>query len=293
MAEAVHGWLVLDKPPGLTSAAALGVVKRALGGAKAGHAGTLDPLATGVLPLAIGEATKLVRFAVAGRKTYAFTIRWGEQRTTDDAEGAVAATCPARPDGAAIAAALPEFVGTLLQQPPIYSAIKVEGHRAYALARRAAAPELARRAVTIERLALLLVPDPDHARFEMVCGSGVYVRALARDLAARLGTLGHVAALRRTRVGPFTIAQAIPLDKVVALRHSPALANCLLPLETVLADIPALSLSDDEARRMRLGQSIAVAHAADATVCAMAGGKPVAVAHVAGGVARPERVFNL
>lgn len=293
MVEGVHGWLVLDKPAGLSSAAAVAVVRRAFGGAKAGHAGTLDPLATGVLPLALGEATKLMRFAVAGRKTYEFTIRWGEQRTTDDAAGGLSAACAVRPSAAAIAAALPDFVGTIVQRPPAFSAIKVGGKRAYALARGGAAPELAPRTVVVERLTLCDCPDQNHASFELLCGTGVYVRALARDLAARLGTLGYVAALRRMQVGRFTLAQAIPLDKLADLRHSPKLADCLLPLETVLADIPALSLSDDEARRLRLGQSIAMAHAADATVCAVAGGKPVALVRVAGGVVRPERVFNL
>jgi tRNA pseudouridine55 synthase len=251
----LHGWLVIDKPEGITSARAVALIRRATG-AKTGHAGTLDPLATGVLPLALGEATKTVRFAAAGHKRYRFRIRWGVARETDDREGAITAESAVRPDTAAIEAALTRFIGVLRQRPPAYSAIKVAGRRAYALARAGRAPDLPVRRIEIAELHLSGVSDPDHADFQAVVGEGTYIRSLARDLAEVLGTLGHVVELRRLAVGSFTETQAISLDSALALGHSLAASGHLLPIETVLDDIPALALTATEGARLRQGQRV-------------------------------------
>jgi tRNA pseudouridine55 synthase len=251
----LHGWLVIDKPEGITSARAVALIRRATG-AKTGHAGTLDPLATGILPLALGEATKTVRFAAAGHKRYRFRIRWGVARETDDREGAITAESPIRPDIAAIEAALPRFTGILQQRPPAYSAIKIAGRRAYALARAGRPPDLPPRRIEIAELCLSGMPDPDHADFAAVVGEGTYIRSLARDLAEALGTLGHVVELRRLAVGRFTETQAISLDSAVALGHSLAASGHLLPIETVLDDIPALALTATEGARLRQGQRV-------------------------------------
>jgi tRNA pseudouridine55 synthase len=298
----IHGWVVLDKPFGLSSSQAVGAVRRITGAAKAGHGGTLDPLATGVLPIALGEATKTVAWAMAGRKTYRFTLRWGEGRETDDAEGAVVGTSVVRPDAAAIMAALPGFTGTILQIPPAYSAIKLGGQRAYKLARAGAEVELAPRPVEIAALRLVGQPDPDHAEFEMETGKGAYVRALGRDLAIALGTLAHVSALRRVAVGPFTLERAISLDNLAALDHSAAAFGHLLPIETALDDIPALALTEAEAHRLRHGQSVVPLLAADraridqlgtgAMVRATTGQTLVALAEIVAGGLRPVRVIN-
>ena len=299
----VDGWIVLDKPLGMSSSQAVGAVRRITGAAKVGHGGTLDPLATGILPIALGEATKTVAWAMAGRKTYRFTLRWGEARATDDAEGAVVATSPVRPDAAEIEAALPRFTGTILQVPPIYSALKVGGERAYKLARAGEAVELAARPVEIAALRLVGQPDADHAELEMVTGKGAYVRALGRDLALALGTVAHVVALRRLAVGPFTLDRAISLEKLAALGHSPAAFEHLLPIETALDDIPALALTEAEALRMRHGQSVIPLLAADqariaqlgngALIRATTGSRLVALAEIAAGSLRPVRVINL
>ena len=289
----IDGWVVLDKPLGLSSASAANRVRASMEARKAGHGGTLDPLATGVLPVALGEATKTVAWCQDGAKSYEFTICWGENRDTDDSEGEVTATSPARPERGQIEAALEDFVGTIHQLPPRYSAIKVDGKRAYDLARAGKVPSLRPRRVVIERLALVDVPDKDHACFEMGCGKGTYVRALARDLAAKLGACGYVAALRRTRVGPFHIDQAISLETLAELRHSPALSGHLLPVETALDDIPALSLTETAATRLTCGQAIQVSEQVSGTVRATASGRLVAIAEVADGAVRPLRVFNL
>ena len=250
----VHGWLVVDKPAGLTSSRVVGIVRRSTG-AKAGHAGTLDPLATGILPIALGEATKTVRFAAAGHKRYSFRIAWGVARDTDDCEGEVTAESPVRPCPAAIAAALPQFTGLLSQRPPAFSAIKIAGRRAYALARAGRPPEMAARTIEIASLELTAA-EPEFAEFAATVGAGTYIRALARDLAAALGTFGHIAALRRLAVGCFTETQAISLDSMTALGHSLVASEHLLPLETVLDDIPALELTADEAALLRHGQQV-------------------------------------
>jgi len=289
----IDGWVVLDKPLGLSSAAATNRVRKALDARKAGHGGTLDPMATGVLPVALGEATKTVAWCQDGAKSYQFTIRWGENRATDDAEGEVAETSDMRPGRDRIEAALAAFRGEILQLPPSYSALKVDGRRAYKLARAGEAPSLAPRRVTVERLELVEIPDPDHARFELDCGKGTYVRALARDLAAVLGACGHVASLRRTRVGPFDIDRAISLETLIDLGHSPALSGHLLPVEAALDDIPALSLTETAATRLTCGQAIQVPEQVSGTVRATASGRLVAIAEVADGSVRPLRVFNL
>ena len=292
-ARGPHGWLVVDKPRGTTSAAAVARIKSLVGrGAKVGHAGTLDPMATGVLPVAIGEATKTVSFMMDAPKRYRFGVRWGEQRDTDDAEGAVVETSESRPSREAIANALPAFIGRIEQVPPAYSALKVGGERAYALARQGRAPELAPRTVHIESLTLKEAGD-DGAAFAVECGKGTYVRALARDIARALGTVGYVSWLHRAAVGPFTDDDANPLDKLVALGHSPDLAESLLPVDAVLADIPALPLTAREADRLRHGQPVPAPGAEPGRVRAVAGSRLVALAEVGAGRARPLRVFNM
>ncbi|HXW27929.1 MAG TPA: tRNA pseudouridine(55) synthase TruB, partial [Xanthobacteraceae bacterium] len=259
----VHGWLAIDKAVGVTSTQVVGTVKRLYAAKRAGHAGTLDPLASGALPIALGEATKTVPFVMEGRKSYRFTVRWGEERDTDDAEGAVVATSAARPEAAAIRAAVGSFIGTIAQVPPAFSAIKVDGERAYDLARDGARLSLPARPVTIHQLTLVETPDPDHAVFEACCGKGAYVRALARDLGRLLGVGGHVCALRRTAVGPFGEGNMISLEDLEALWHRADagegnLADALMPVETALDDIPALALGRADAARLRRGQAVLV-----------------------------------
>ncbi len=215
----VNGWLIIDKPSGITSTGVCNVVKRLAKGAKTGHGGTLDPLATGVLPIAFGEATKTVPYVMDGRKIYRFTVRWGEARNTDDTEGSVTATSEVRPDRAAIEAVLPDFVGEIEQVPPAFSAIKVDGVRAYDLARDNQAVALDARIVQIDRLELDSMPDADHAVFRVECGKGSYMRSLARDIALALGTVGHVTALRRIAVGPFHEDTAHSLAKLEGVGH--------------------------------------------------------------------------
>lgn len=301
--RAVHGWIIVDKPAGMTSTAVSNRVRRLAGGAKCGHGGTLDPLATGVLPLALGEATKTVAYAMDADKTYRFRLRWGEARDSDDADGAVVETSDVRPDRAAIEAALPEFEGEIEQVPPAYSAIKIGGERAYDLARANQPVALQPRIVRIDRFTLLDRVDRDHADFEVVCGKGAYMRSLARDLARRLGTVGHVARLRRTRVGAFTEDRAIPLESLEAQGHIAPDSPHLLPVETALADIPALAMTESEAAMLRRGQAVALFSAVDlarigdladgAAVRAMSGGRLVALARYEGGRVHPVRVLNL
>ena len=299
----VHGWLVLDKPAGMSSARALAAVRRLLDAEKAGHGGTLDPLATGVLPIALGEATKTIDFAMAGRKTYRFGLAWGEQRATDDAEGETQARSPVRPTGAEIAAALPRFVGRIEQVPPAYSALKVAGRRAYSLARAGEAPRLAPRPIEVFRLRLAAIPDADHAIFEAEVGKGTYIRALGRDLAGALGTLAYVASLRRLAVGGFTEERAISLENLASLVHSRGALEHLLPIETALDDIPALALTEAEADRMRHGQTVLPLHPVLRKLVLELGNghairvtcqeRLVALAKVADGALRPVRVLNL
>ena len=295
----VDGWIVLDKPAGLTSSQAVGRVRRLFGrGIKAGHAGTLDPLATGVLPIALGEATKTVPFVADGAKSYRFAVRFGEARTTDDTEGEVVETSTIRPSDAALLAALPGFIGRIEQRPPAFSAIKIGGRRAYDLARRGEAPELQSRPVDVHRLALLERPDPDHAVLEMDCGKGTYVRSLARDLGRALGTVAHVAWLRRTRSGPFGEGGAISLAKLEEFGHKSPPLEQLRPVLAALADIPALAVSGTDAALLRQGRPLKLPSdvpvpTTASTICATAEGKPVALVRFAGETLAPVRVFNL
>jgi len=298
----VHGWLVLDKPVGMTSTHAVSVIKHLFAARRAGHAGTLDPLASGCLPIALGEATKTVPFVFDGRKTYGFTIRWGEERDTDDAEGRVAATSDKRPERDAIERLLPRFTGAIEQVPPRFSAVKLDGERAYDLARDGEAVELAARKVTVHRLDLVDIPDPDHAVLTAECGKGTYIRSLARDLGRELGALGHVVSLRRSRVGPFGEAEMIPLEQAQSLCHRAAageghLADALLPVETALDDIPALAVSPADAARLQRGQAVLLrgrdAPIVRGMVQVACSGQFVAIAEVEQGEIVPRRVFNL
>jgi len=297
--DPIHGWLIVDKPAGLTSSAVVGKVKRALNAAKAGHGGTLDPMATGVLPIALGEATKTVSYVMNGAKTYRFTVRWGEARTTDDAEGEITQTSDVRPDRDAVVAALEGFVGDIEQVPPDYSAIKLDGKRAYDLARENKPLALAPRTIHIDSFELVEMPDSDHAVFDVSCGKGSYMRGLARDLGRKLGTCGHISALRRLACGGFGENHAISLDSVISLGHSAP----LLAVETALDDIPALAMTADEARSLQHGQAVSVLPVANrsslekvdpgAVYRAMSGEKMVALAKIVGGEIRPIRVLNL
>jgi len=289
----MNGWILLDKPKGLSSAAAVGNVRRLFDRVKAGHGGTLDPLATGLLPIALGEATKVIGYILDGTKGYRATVRWGESRDTDDAEGAVTATSAVRPERAAIVAALGGFVGRVTQQPPAYSALKVGGRRAYALARAGETVVLKSREIEIFSLDFI-ENDTDSAVFDVLCSKGTYIRALVRDLAQTLGTVGHLGDLRRTRAGPFTESQAISLACLEGLSHSARLAEALLPLETALDDIPALALDGEAAAKLRHGQSIDVsAGLRDGIVFATSDSGPVAMARATDGTLKPLRVFNL
>jgi tRNA pseudouridine55 synthase len=297
----IHGWLILDKPQGMTSTKAVSRVRHLFGAAKAGHAGTLDPLATGVLPIAFGEATKTVPFAVEGNKVYRFTVRFGEKTDTDDAEGEVVGRSGKRPSAEEIAGVLPRFTGEIVQVPPRYSALKVAGERAYDLAREDQAFELAPRPAFIDSLQLIERPDADHCVIEAECGKGTYIRALARDLGEALGTVAHVAALRRTRVAGFDEKDAISLEKLEELGHSAAgrdaLMGVLRPVETALDDIPALAVSGQDAARLKRGQPVLIrgrdAPILNGPVYATSRGKLVAVGEVSQGELRPTRVFNL
>ncbi len=299
----VHGWLIIDKPSGMTSTQVVSAVKRLLDAAKAGHAGTLDPIATGVLPVALGEATKTVQYAMESVKSYRFTVKWGEARSTDDSEGTVTETSTALPSREAIDSALPQFIGEIQQVPPKFSAIKVGGQRAYDLARAEQPVELEPRQVWIDRFELIDMPGEDQAVFDVDCGKGTYMRALARDLALALGTVGHLSALRRTLVGPFGEADAITLDKLESLVHSATAQVHLLPVETALDDIPALALIGTEASRLRSGQPVSLLRRSDRgriagfydgmIVCAMADDTAVAITRYEAGEIRPVRVLNL
>jgi tRNA pseudouridine55 synthase len=293
----VSGWLILDKPQGMTSTQAVTKVRRLFDAAKAGHAGTLDPLATGVLPIALGEATKTVPFAVEGLKTYRFTIRFGAETDTDDAEGDIIAESEARPSSEAIEAVLPRFTGEISQVPPRFSALKVDGARAYDLARDKEEFELAPRIISIERLSLIAHPDPDHCVLEAECGKGTYVRALARDLGRALGTCAHVEALRRTRVGAFGEEDAVTLAELEAAPEGEALMRALKPVEAALGDLPALALSHSDAARLRQGQPVLLrgrdAPIFSGTAYAISKGMLVALGEVEAGEFRPKRIFNL
>ncbi|RFB77930.1 tRNA pseudouridine(55) synthase TruB [Methylovirgula sp. 4M-Z18] len=290
----VNGWVILDKPYGMTSTHAVSQLKRIYNGKKAGHAGTLDPLASGILPIAFGEATKTVPFVQDGQKAYRFTVRWGAETTTDDTEGSVTQTSDIRPSVAQIEVALPHFIGEILQRPPAFSAIKVGGERAYDLARDGEEVVLEARPITIHDLRLV-DSTADEAVLEAECGKGTYVRALARDLGRMFGCYGHVTALRRTRVGPFTELDAVPLDELKASAESAV--HALLPVETGLSELACVIVDRNGAARLRRGQSLILrgrdAPAEGETVYAACGGVPVAFGVVDHGQLVPSRVFNL
>jgi tRNA pseudouridine55 synthase len=304
----VHGWVILDKPIGMTSTQAVGAVRRIFDAQKAGHAGTLDPMATGILAIALGEATKTVPFVQDAAKIYRFTASWGEARDTDDAEGKVTATCDIRPTRDEILAALPRFTGALSQVPPAYSAIKVDGERAYDLAREGETVILEARTVQVYE-ARLLTAEKDTAEFEILCGKGTYVRSWVRDMALALGTLGHVSALRRTRLGGFLEKDATPLESLTPFMHSPAAFAYLKPLSTALDGIPALAVSGGDTVRLRSGNPILIRANLFARLKEGFAGDdglagqtvflkdeedgPVALAEIAEGELRPFRVFQL
>jgi len=298
----LDGWLIIDKPTGPTSTDVVNKVRRRFDAQKAGHGGTLDPLATGVLPIAFGAATKTVPYVMDGTKLYRFTLRFGEARDTDDAEGAVTATSEVRPSDAEIERELAAFRGAIMQVPPAYSAVKVAGERAYDMAREGRPAVLEPRPARVDRFELIERQDADTALFEVQSGKGVYMRSLARDLALACGTLGHIAALRRLRVGPFTEAMAIPLDKVLATDDTaPASPDLLLPVATALADIPALALTEAEASDLSHGQAISLVHlmgripgTADpdgGLARAMAGSRVIGLCRLENGWLKPERLL--
>ncbi|MFZ5670647.1 MAG: tRNA pseudouridine(55) synthase TruB [Pseudomonadota bacterium] len=300
--DPVSGWVCLDKPWNLGSTQAVGKVRWLFNARKAGHAGTLDPLATGVLPIALGEATKTVPFMMEADKAYRFIIEWGRSTTTLDREGATTATSDVRPSRAEVEAALPAFVGEIRQVPPAFSAVRVDGERAYDLARAGEAVELEPRRVAIHAARVAGAPDADHIELEIECGKGTYVRALVRDLAAALGAEAHVSALRRTRVGPFGEDRAITLEKLEDLSHKAALPEVLLPVETALDDIPALAVTAEDAFRLAQGRPIVLVPrqveqlkarltGGSRLVSAMEGRRLVALAEMRAGKLNPVRVF--
>jgi tRNA pseudouridine55 synthase len=300
--EAVSGWVCLDKPLDMGSTEAVTKVRRLFNAQKAGHAGTLDPLATGVLPIALGEATKTVPFLMDADKTYRFTIAWGVETATFDREGAVTATSDVRPSVEAVRAALPAFVGEIEQVPPDYSAVKVNGERAYDLAREGVAMELKGRTVTIHDARCVGQSDADHVTLEIDCGKGTYVRALVRDLAAALGARAHVGDLRRLRVGAFTEANAITLEQLEIMCNTAAPLEVLLPVETALDDIPELAVTDEDAFRLTQGRSIVLLPrqvetlrarlTASRIVSARHGANIVALCEMRAGRLNPTRVFH-
>ncbi|WP_374599850.1 tRNA pseudouridine(55) synthase TruB [Brevundimonas sp.] len=302
--DVVNGWVCFDKPYEMGSTEAVSKLRRLFNAQKAGHAGTLDPLASGILPIALGEATKTVPFLMDAEKVYRFTIHWGISTDSIDREGEIVGRSDVRPSVEAVKAALPSFVGDIDQTPPRFSAIKIDGQRAYDLARDGAEFELASRRVTIHEAAVTDAPDADHVEITMRTGKGVYVRSLARDLALMLGGEGHVSALRRERVGPFSFENAVTLDILADLVHRDAASEGLLPVATALDDIPELAVTDGEAFSLRQGRPIVLLPrqvetlkgqlSGDArTVSVFMGQTLVALGQLRAGRLEPDRVFNL
>jgi tRNA pseudouridine55 synthase len=294
----IDGWVILDKPLHAPSTKAVNIIRRCFNAAKAGHSGTLDPLASGILPIALGEATKTIPYVMDASKDYAFTIAWGVETTTDDREGEVTVTSTHRPSKAEIEAILEQFTGRISQVPPIYSAIKKDGKRSYDLARNNEDVTLDARDVDIHRLTCIDC-DEDSARFEVTTGKGAYIRSLGRDMARALGSAGHISALRRLRVGPFSLEASISLDFFEKITNSADAFEALHPVLTALDDIPALAITEDDATRLRRGQKIAVdpstsdSDADDVVMTALYQGQLVAMVQRRGGTASPIRVFNL
>ena len=302
--DAISGWVNLDKPYDFGSTQAVGRIRRIFNAQKAGHAGTLDPLATGILPIALGEATKTVSFLMDADKAYRFTIEWGRTTASFDREGATTATSDVRPTAAQVEAVLPEFIGDILQIPPAFSAIKVDGERAYDLARAGEMVELKAREISIYDARVVDAPDADHIEIAVECGKGTYVRAIVRDIAERLGACAHVSALRRTRVGPFGEDSAITLELLEDLSHKARCLEALLPVETALDDIPELAVTTEDAFKLKQGRPIVlVPRQVEAlkarlspgtrTVSAMADGVVVALCEMRAGKLEPSRVFHL
>ena len=298
----VNGWVIVDKPVGIGSTTVVSIVKRLFNAQKAGHAGTLDPAASGVLPVALGEATKTIPYVADGAKTYRFAVRWGASTTTDDAEGDVTAVSEVRPSKEDILKIIPEFIGEIEQVPPKYSAVHVNGKRAYDLARENAEIELKPRRIRIDALRLTEVSDKDATVFEVDCGKGTYVRSLARDMAEKLGCLGHVCMLRRTRCGKFYSENAFSLEYLKALGHISKESNEFLPVETVLDDIPALAVTEAEARLLSNGGFLpfvservepqGVSISAETVFQAKSNGRLTALVRVRDGFVRPVRVIT-
>ena len=295
----IDGWVLLDKPVGMTSTQAVGAVKWLFSAKKAGHAGTLDPLASGCLPIALGEATKTVPFVMDGRKVYRFTVRWGVETNTDDTEGEAVETSDVRPAREAILAAMDTFRGEIMQTPPAFSALKINGERAYDLAREGIVVELAARPVTIHRIELVDQPDEDHAVFEAECGKGTYVRAIARDMGRMLGTRGHIAALRRTSVGTFAETSLVPLARLREISEAmddAAPMEWLNPVEIGLDTLPSLRVSTADAARLIHGQSIILrgrdAPVIEGFVAVTASGRLVALGEAEAGEIHPRRIFH-
>lgn len=302
----VNGWLVLDKPSGMTSTHAVNAVKRMFDARKAGHAGTLDPLATGILPIAFGEATKTVNYAVESEKGYRFTVRWGEERTTDDSEGDVIETSDQRPTIEDIETALADFIGEIEQVPPQFSAIKVNGQRAYDLARDGEDVALQARTIVVHDLRVVDAPDADHVILDADCGKGTYVRAIARDLGRKLGCFGHISALRRTRVGDFDAEQAVPMSELEtvfedapSLDEAPALLEdtFLQPVASALRGLDEIPLAGNDVGRIRRGQPV-ILRGRDAPIrsglaYATEKGEVLAIGEIEQGSFVPTRVFNL
>lgn len=292
----ISGWLIVDKPAGITSTAVVNKVRWALNAKKAGHAGTLDPAATGVLAVALGEATKTVPFVTDALKSYVFTIRLGQATNTDDAEGQVIAESDARPDDAQIKQALRAFIGDIMQVPPKFSAVKIDGQRAYKLAREGEEVEIEPRPLWVEELLMVDRPDADHVTLEMVCGKGGYVRSIARDLGEALGCHAHVTTLRRVWSGPFDAADGLSIEQIEQMAHTPELDGHVRPLAEGLADLPELRTTPEGAARLRNGNPGIVlgaeAEYGDEAWVSFEG-KPIAVGRYRAGELHPSRVFNL
>ena len=297
--EKINGWIAFDKPYGMTSTQAVGKLRNMFNAEKAGHGGTLDPLATGLLPIAFGEATKTVQWAMDGAKIYRFTAAWGAETNTDDLEGEITTRSDKRPNRADIEAILPQFTGTILQAPPAYSAIKIAGERAYDLARAGEVVEMKEREVHVDSLKLVKAAE-NHAEFEITCGKGTYIRSLARDMGRKLGCLAHVSALRRLKVAGLQEAQMISLEKLEKMAiggATEALKGALLPLETVLDGIPALAVLDTDAAKLRQGQTVllrgANAPISEAAVLIRCDNQPIAIGEISQGFLKTKRLFNL
>ncbi len=296
MTHSIHGWLFLDKPYGMSSNKALQKIRSHFGRPKGGHVGTLDPLATGFLPIALGDATKTIPYLEKAQKTYTFEATWGEQRTTDDKEGDVLSSSDVRPTPETIIETMPCFIGDIYQAPPIYSAIKMGGRPAYEKARRGEMPQMEKRLVVVHNLSLIETTDKT-ALFQMTCGSGVFVRSLVRDMAIAMGTVGYVSKLRRVQVGPFLEKDMVSLEKILEIQGGSGVKDQMHPLDVVLDDIPVVVLEDDLCFRFRFGQRILFDQmhlpvSRGDVLCRDQSGKPVGFAEVEDSVLHPKRLFN-